>query len=56
MMLDDKNMNIEQWLNETDRESEVLQETVSQYHFGHCRSHVDCLSAEPGLPQHEAGN
>jgi hypothetical protein len=25
-MLDDQNMNIEHWLNETDRESEVLQE------------------------------
>ena len=25
-MLDDQNMNIQHWLNETDRESEVLQE------------------------------
>jgi len=26
MMLDDQNMNIEHWLNDTDRESEVLEE------------------------------
>ena len=33
-----------------------FKKTVSQYHLGHCKSHVGCPDAEPELPQQEGGN
>jgi hypothetical protein len=54
---DDTWVNMEHRWNDIDRENpEDLERNLSQRHFIHHKSHINCPGSEPGSPQWNAGD